>query len=170
MDFDQETLSRPIGGASNPSPGNSCQRPHDLIGCVSTCLARLRKKKLLLMFFFKCCFLFVFCGWGGRSLYFSAFVICYHVFLFCLQLFIRHYNYLPAGKMLSINFTLRSLFRFLNGILLTLLPRSLLAKKIHMENTLGLTNDCCYYCQSQCLLNVCGQLFSFLYRSTVHHQ
>lgn len=41
MNSDQEALSRPIGGVGNPSPGNSCQRPQDLIGCVCAALAQL---------------------------------------------------------------------------------------------------------------------------------
>lgn len=39
MNSDQEALSRPIGGVGNPSPGNSCQRPQDLIGCICAALA-----------------------------------------------------------------------------------------------------------------------------------
>lgn len=41
MNSYREALSRPIGGAGNPSPGNSCQRPQELIGCVWTDLAKL---------------------------------------------------------------------------------------------------------------------------------
>lgn len=41
MNSYREALSRPIGGVGNPSPGNSCQRPQELIGCVWTDLAKL---------------------------------------------------------------------------------------------------------------------------------
>lgn len=41
MNSYREALSRPIGGVGNPSPGNSCQRPRELIGCVWTDLAKL---------------------------------------------------------------------------------------------------------------------------------
>lgn len=41
MNSYREALSRPIGGVGNPSPGNSCQRPQELIGCVCTALAKL---------------------------------------------------------------------------------------------------------------------------------
>lgn len=41
MNSDQEALSHPIGGVGNPAPGNSCQRPKDLIGCICATLAQL---------------------------------------------------------------------------------------------------------------------------------
>lgn len=47
MNSDQEALSRLVGGVSNPLPGNSCHRPQDMIGCVCTALAWLRRELLL---------------------------------------------------------------------------------------------------------------------------
>lgn len=41
MNSDQEALSYPIGGVGNPSPGNICQRPQDLIGYIRAALAQL---------------------------------------------------------------------------------------------------------------------------------
>lgn len=46
MNSYREALSRPIGGVGNPSPGNNCQRPQELIGCVWTDLAKLTGTQL----------------------------------------------------------------------------------------------------------------------------
>lgn len=168
MNFDQETLSRPIGGASNPSPGNSCQRPPDLIGCVCTCLAR-QDKRAAIDVWFKSLFI------GGLSTtvdHFSAFVICSHFFLFCLQLFTNLSNYLPRGKCSPL-IPLSALVQNLKWEPADFAPKESKGKN-NMVNRLGMTiysaePDSCYHCQQQRLLYVCGQLLLLLWRATVCH-